>query len=193
MQRVLIWDIWTRLFHWSLVLCVLFLLFSGKTGNGFYEWHRYVGEAVFALLLFRLCWGFLGSSNNRLSSLVTHPKKGIGHFRALIHREVPVERGHNAAGGWAVLVMLLLLSFQALTGLFIADEEELIEGAFYNSIAGDLSEELLHLHHFNSGLIIAIVVVHVLMIAIYHFWAKTNLVSRMISGKGKWADGSEVP
>jgi len=190
MQRVLIWDIWTRLFHWSLVLCVFFLLFSGKTGNGFYEWHRYVGEAVFALLLFRICWGFLGSSNNRLSALVTHPKKSIEHLRALLRRDVAAERGHNAAGGWAVLLMLLLLSVQALTGFFIADEEELIEGAFFGSIPGDWSEELLQIHYFNSSLIIAIVAVHVLMIAAYHFWGRTNLVGRMTRGSAVWVEPS---
>jgi len=193
MQRVLTWDIWTRLFHWSLVFCVLFLLFSGKTGNGFYEWHRYVGEAVFALLLFRICWSFFGSANNRLTALFTHPKKSINHIGALIRRDVAPERGHNPAGGWAVLLMLLLLSFQALSGLFIADEEEFIEGAFYNSIPGDWSEELLQMHHFNSGLIIAIVVAHILMIAIYHFWGKTNLVRGMLTGRTLWPDGSQAP
>ena len=193
MQRVLTWDIWTRLFHWSLVFCVLFLLFSGKTGNGFYEWHRYVGEAVFALLLFRICWSFIGSANNRLTALFTHPKKSIDHIGALIRRDVAPERGHNPAGGWAVLLMLLLLSFQALSGLFIADEEEFIEGAFYGSIPADWSEELLHVHHANSSLIMAIVLVHVLMIVVYRLRGRTNLVSRMISGKAMWPDGVQVP
>jgi len=194
MQRVLIWDIWTRLFHWSLVLCVLFLLFSGKTGNGFYEWHRYVGEAVLALLLFRICRNFFGSSNNRLSALVTHPAKSVSHLKELlIHRQVAPERGHNPAGGWAVLLMLFLLTMQAVTGLLIADEEELIEGAFYGSIPADWSEELLHVHHLNSSFIMAIVVLHILMIAIYHFRGRTNLVSRMISGKAIWPDGVQVP
>jgi len=193
MQRVLVWDIWTRLFHWSLVLCVLFLLFSGETGNGFYDWHRYIGEAVLALLLFRICWSIIGSSNNRLSILVTHPKRSLDHLASLFRRRPPPERGHNPAGGWAVLLMLLLLSVQAFTGLFIADEDELLEGAFYQSISSDWSEELLHIHHFNSRLIIAIVVLHVLMIAVYRVWGKTNLVSQMLSGRGNWPDGSMVP
>ena len=194
MQRVLIWDIWTRLFHWSLVLCVLFLLLSGKTGTGFYEYHRYAGEAVFALLLFRICRNFYGSSNNRLSALITHPAKSISHLKELLlHREVAPERGHNPAGGWAVLLMLFLLSVQAVTGFLIADEEELIEGAFYGSIPADWSEELLHVHHANSSLIMAIVLVHILMIVVYRLRGRTNLVSRMISGKAMWPDGVQVP
>jgi len=172
MQRVLIWDIWTRLFHWSLVLCVLFLLISGKTYTGFYDYHRYVGEAVAALLLFRVCWSFFGSTNNRLSTLVTHPKKSIDHFLALFRREVVPERGHNPAGGWAVLIMLFLLSFQAVSGLFIADEEELIEGAFYKTLP---------------------VVAHVFMIAIYRIRGKTNLVGRIINGRVEWPDQVPVP
>jgi len=193
MQRILIWDVWTRLFHWSLVLCVLFLLFSGKTGNGFYDWHRYAGEAVVALLLFRLFWGVCGSTNARLSALISRPSRSIDHLLLLFRRELPPERGHNAAGGWAVLTMLVLLSIQALTGLFIADEEELLEGAFYQSISVEWSEELLSVHYFNSGLIISIVVLHALMIIVYRVWGKTNLVSAMISGRLEWPDGWQVP
>jgi len=178
-----IWDIWIRTFHWAFAGAVLFLLLSGETGFQFFEWHKRIGELVLLLLLFRFIWGFVGSSNARLLSLVKHPREAVSHLLHLIKGQVPQERGHNAAGGWAVVIMLLLVSFQAISGLFIADEDELIEGTFYGLLDSSLSEELLHLHHLNAQLLMLLVGIHVLMILIYWLRARQNLLMPMITGK----------
>ena len=141
-----IWDIWIRVFHWSFAATVIFLLVSGETGFLFFDWHKFVGEFVLALLLFRIVWGFVGSSNARLIVLFVNPQRAINHLLHLIRGGVSQERGHNAAGGWAVVVMLVLIAFQAISGLFIADEDELIEGAFYGSVDYGISERLLQMH-----------------------------------------------
>ena len=117
-----LWDIWVRLFHWSLVLAVLFQLFNGETGNGFYDWHRLLGEIILALLIFRLLWGLVGSVPARLLPLIRSPVAAISHLKHLLQGHVPPEPGHNAAGGWAVLMLLALLLVQAGTGMVIADE-----------------------------------------------------------------------
>jgi cytochrome b len=192
-ELVKIWDVWVRLFHWSLAGCVLFLLVSGTTGWQFFEWHRLVGEAVLALILFRLCWGLAGSSNARLGSLLSTPWQALQHLLALIRGSVPAERGHNAAGGWAVLIMLMLISFQAVSGLLIADEEELIEGAFYGTLSGELSDELLHLHHLNGTVLKVVVLVHVIMIGIYAWRASQNLLKPMLTGSMWWPTNTRPP
>lgn len=192
-QQVTVWDLWIRLFHWTLAVCVTFLLISGTTGWQFFEWHRFVGEAVAGLLLFRLCWGIVGSDNVRLHKLMSSPLNAIKHLSALAGGRVHPERGHNAAGGWAVLTMLCLIGFQAISGLFIADEEELIEGVFYGLLPGDVSEQLLHLHHANATLLKAIVLLHVLMIVVYAIRASQNLVRPMLTGKMLWPSSSPLP
>ena len=192
-QLVKIWDIWIRLFHWSLAALVLFLLISGTTGWQFYEWHRTAGETVLALLLFRLCWGLVGSDNARLTALVTKPLHALKHLVGLVKGRIPPERGHNSAGGWAVLAMLSLIGFQAISGLVIADEEEYIEGAFYGVLSDDLSYELLKLHIMNATIIKVVVAVHVLMILVYALRASHNLLTPMITGHIKWPSNVEVP
>lgn len=192
-QKVRIWDIWIRLFHWSLAGCVLFLLISGTTGWQFFEWHRNVGEFVLALLLFRLCWGFVGSGNAKLVKLVASPLRALAHLGHLARGQVAPERGHNAAGGWAVLLMLVLLSFQAVSGLFIADEDELIEGVFYGLLPGGLSEELLHLHHLNGDILKVVIGIHVLMVLLYALRAAQNLVKPMFTGWMQWPLSTELP
>jgi len=193
MNRIPIWDPWIRLFHWSLVFCVFFLLFSGKTGNGFYDWHRYVGECVFGLILFRLGWGIWGSSNGRLGSLFTHPAKSWSHLIHLFQRTLTPERGHNPAGGWATLIMLALIGIQATTGFFIADEEEFLEGALYSNVSSDWAEQLLQVHYLNANFIIAMVIVHIVMIFLYWIWAKVNLIKPMLSGSMEWRESSATP
>lgn len=188
-----IWDIWVRVFHWLLALAICFLLFSGETGFQFIEWHRYVGEFVVALLVFRLLWSFVGSSNASLFGLMAKPMRAVSHLVDLARGKVHQDRGHNAAGGWAVLVMLLLIGFQAVSGLFIADEDELIEGAFYGALDSGLSERLLHLHHTNAKVIMAVVGLHVLMVFVYLIRAGQNLIAPMITGRMHWRDSEALP
>lgn len=187
-----IWDIWIRLFHWSLAIAVLFLLFSGETNIGFLEWHRQIGELVLTLIVFRLIWGVIGSSNARLSQLVCNPRHTVHHFLELLKGRAAQERGHNAAGGWAVLIMLALIGFQAFSGMFIADEDELMEGALYGVLSPGISESLHHLHHQNAQFIQIIVTVHVLMVFVYLFYAKQNLIVPMITGKLRWSSSERT-
>ena len=188
-----VWDIWLRLFHWSLVCTVCFSLISGVTGVGFLDWHRFAGEIVLALIVFRLLWGVFGSSNAHLRSLIVNPVNVLHHFRSLAARKPAQERGHNAAGGWAVLVMLLLLSMQAITGLFIADDEEWVEGAFHGVLSQANSDFLYNIHHMNADLLKLILILHVVMIAAYFLYAGQNLVKPMITGRMKWVSKGEPP
>ncbi len=191
-QQVRVWDIWVRIFHLSFALSVLFLLVSGETGLGFFDWHKLAGELVLALVFFRLMWGVVGSSNARLLSLFQPPAAAISHLRGVLRGESHASRGHNAAGGWAVLLMLLLVSVQAVSGLFIADEDELIEGAFYAVASVEMSEWMYDIHEQNAELLQILVIVHVAMVFFYLIRAKQNLIAAMISGKMHWPDGQPV-
>lgn len=164
------------------------MLFSGKTGNFFFDWHRPVGEFVLALIVFRIIWGFVGSSNAKLLPLFTGPSAVLAHLKELLAGQVRTERGHNAAGGWAVIVMLVLIGFQAISGMLIADEEEFVEGRFYGLLDESTMFTLLSLHKANSNLLMTVVAVHILMIAVYRLRGKQNLLPAMITGRMKWPE-----
>lgn len=188
-----VWDVWIRLFHWSLAILVIFLIVSGSTGLGFYDWHRNAGELVVALVFFRIIWSFIGSSNASLVSLVTSPAKAVAHLKHLFKGDAGQHRGHNSAGGWAVLVMLFLLLVQGITGFFIADEDELVEGAFYGVFSSAQSELLHDIHHWNASLLQAVVYLHVFMIVGYFLFTRTNLLTPMITGKMPWSGATAAP
>jgi cytochrome b len=192
-QTIRIWDLWIRLFHWSLAATIVFLLVSGETGWMFFKWHRNAGEIALTLIVFRLLWGLFGSSNARLHSLVRNPAKAIAHIDELFKRKLPQERGHNAAGGWAVLLVLVSITVQAITGQFIADEEELIEGAFYGVASSNLTDLMYTVHMRNAQLLQIFVIVHVAMVFFYLLYARVNLIFPMINGSMKWTGSQKIP
>jgi len=151
------------------------------------------GEIALGLILFRLVWGLIGSSNARLTGLLVNPKLAVAHLRDLIRRRPHQERGHNAAGGWAVLAMLFSVLVQATTGLFIADEEGWVEGAFHGSLSSSVSDTLYNIHHINAGVLQLIVLLHIIMIGIYFFVGRQNLVMPMITGKIRWISENKAP
>ena len=192
-EQVRIWDIWVRLFHWSFAISVVFMLISGGTGWLFFDWHRTIGEWVMVLVVFRILWGIVGSSNARLTQLLHSPRSSIEHLTALFKRRLPSERGHNAAGSWAVLLMLLLIGVQAATGFFIADEDELIEGALYGSLSSATTELMYRIHNINAELLQVVVIVHVVMVFAYLFYGRQNLITTMIHGSMKWLSDAALP
>ena len=192
-QTIRIWDLWIRLFHWSLAITVVFLLYSGETGWMFFEWHKTIGEVVLALVVFRLLWGLFGSSNASLLSLIRSPGSGIAHLRELFSRKLPQERGHNAAGGWAVLLVLASIATQAISGQFIADEEEFLEGVFYGVVSSNTNALMYTIHMRNAALLKWFVLVHVVMVFVYLLYARVNLIFPMITGSMKWTGAQKIP
>ncbi len=190
---VKIWDIWLRLFHWTLAVTVIFLLLSGEFGWFFFEGHKLAGEIVVLLIIFRCVWGVIGSSNARLGALIAHPKYAITHLRDLFKGSVEQESGHSASGAWAVIIILTSVGFQAVSGLFIADQDELLEGVFYGVLSDDISSQLMSLHYQNARLIQIVLIVHVLMIGFYWLRGKINLLYPMITGYIKWSSEKPLP
>ena len=192
-QKIRIWDLWIRIFHWSLATTIVFLLVSGETGWMFFEWHKTAGEIALALVVFRLLWGLLGSSNARLLGLIQNPATALTHLKELFKRKLPQERGHNAAGGWAVLLVLASITAQAITGQFIADEEEFVEGAFYGVASGQVTDLMYTIHMRNADLLKIFVIVHVAMVFIYLIYARVNLIFPMLTGTMKWTGSQKIP
>src|SRR5215213_870886 len=120
-----VWDLPIRLFHWT--IAILVLVSWGSQELGWMQIHFYSGYLTLSLLLFRLVWGFIGSDTARFRSFLRSPLAGLHHLTQITRREPDTEIGHNAAGGWMVLVLLALLAAQATTGLF-SNDDIMLEG-----------------------------------------------------------------
>jgi cytochrome b len=180
---VRIWDLPTRLFHWSLVLLVVFSVTTAKIGGNWINWHLRSGYAVLTLIVFRLLWGFAGSRYALFAQFVRGPRATLAYLRGV----GPVSAGHNPLGAWSVLAMLTALLVQAVTGLF-ANDEIATEGPLSKLVSGATASWMTRIHSFNEKLIYALVALHVAAIAYYFFVKRENLVGPMLTGDKRAID-----
>ncbi|MGI9415984.1 MAG: cytochrome b/b6 domain-containing protein [Hyphomicrobiales bacterium] len=176
-----IWDLPTRIFHWALVIVVCTGWYLGQFGPFLKTWHIYCGYTVGALLVFRLIWGFAGGRASRFASFIHGPRAILGYMAHMFRRVPSHWPGHNPMGGWSAIAMLVSLMVQVGTGLF-TDDDIANSGPFAAYVGKELRGELTALHHLNSKLILALVVLHVAVIVFYRLWKHENLVRPMITG-----------
>jgi cytochrome b len=181
-ERKPVWDIFVRLFHWSLVASILFAWWSGEQGGNWMQWHMYAGYSVLGLVLFRLLWGFAGSHYARFSEFVRSPVHTVKYGLQLARRKEPHYIGHNPLGGWMVVLLLLLSAAQAGTGLF-ANDEIFTEGPLVHLVSYDLSVEITRWHKLIfDGLLIAIGL-HLLGVFTHQVFKREKLIQAMLHGR----------
>jgi len=185
-QQEKIWDPVTRLWHWVLVLAVGIGWSLGKFMSfDNIQWHFYLGYLVLGLMLFRYLWGFIGPAPIRYPALLPTPRGLSAYLRHLGQREPSGTPGHNPLGSISVILMLISITAQAVTGLFIVSDDFFESGPLASYVSEATVNRLTWWHHLNANFILALVVLHVGAILFYLLWKKENLVKPMISG-WKW-------
>ena len=171
-----VWDLPTRLFHWLLVLAIFSSWLSHEL-----EWiqvHTWSGYTVLVLAGFRLGWGFVGSAHSRFSDFMQSPAAVWRYWRG----GKPAQPGHNPAGGWAVLLMLLLILVQAMSGLFNSDGL-LFEGPLYHALGTVWTDKLGALHAQGFWALLGFIALHIGTVLYYQFGRRAeNLIGPMFTG-----------
>lgn len=183
----LIWDISTRIFHWALVSLVLFQWLSAEILDNAIDWHLLGGYTLLGLITFRIIWGFVGPEYVRFSNFIYTPKTILDYARHFFDRNSDVYTGHNPMGGLVVLVMLLLLLGQAVSGLFI-DDDIVTSGPYYGTIPTNLQTVMETLHHWCFDLLMYVVTAHIIVVLYYQFYKKQTLIAAMIHGRKMLVD-----
>ncbi|MGI9407160.1 MAG: cytochrome b/b6 domain-containing protein [Hyphomicrobiaceae bacterium] len=182
-QRERVWDGPVRLFHWALAVCVITAWYLGYfrsfTTIG---WHFYLGYAVAGLLMFRLVWGFIGSPSSRLSALIWPPRKVLAYAGAIGGRTPSNFPGHSPLGSLSVIAMLASLTVQVATGLCASDDALFSSGPLSEYFSSSTVITLTAVHHFNSRILLGLIILHILAIAYYLIWKRENLIVAMITG-----------
>lgn len=176
-----VWDLPTRLFHWVLVLLVVFSIVSAKIGGNWIDWHMRSGYCILALVLFRVMWGFAGPFHARFANFVRPPSAVFGYLRDLRNGRAAAPAGHNPLGALSVLAVLAVLLLQASTGLF-ANDSISSEGPLAKLVSSATSDLLTRVHKINQFVIFALIALHLAAIAYYYFARRENLVLPMITG-----------
>jgi len=181
MRRIRVWDLPLRLFHWALVLAVLAAFVAVNIDA--MDWHRRAGLAVLGLIVFRVVWGFTGSTHARFRDFVRGPRTILDYLAGRWHGQ-----GHNPLGALSVLAMLGVLGAQAVAGLF-ANDDATFSGPLAGLVSGDTSDLVTSLHHLQALLIVLLVLLHLGAIGWYSLVKKQDLVRPMITGRRDVDDG----
>jgi cytochrome b len=172
-----VWDLPTRLFHWTLAVLVAFSVVSVKLGGFWMDWHMRSGYAILALVLFRVLWGFAGNRYARFSHFIRPPAVIVDYLRGRAAHGA----GHSPLGALSVLAMLALLLLQASTGLF-SNDGNFTEGPLAKLVSGTLGERLSTVHRWGEWAIYGLVGLHLVAVAYYSAFRSLGLVRPMLTG-----------
>ena len=168
MKRILVWDLPVRLGHWLMAGGFALAWLTGDSE----EWrlvHVAAGGTVVGVALFRLLWGLVGTRYARFADFVRGPHAAIAYLKSLLGPRPAHCVGHNPAGAWAIVLLLALGLLTGAAGWLT-----------YQEIGGELFEEL---HEGLASTMLAVVVVHLVGVAVGSLVHRENLPRTMITGR----------
>jgi cytochrome b len=172
-----IWDLPHRLFHWLLAVSVEASYITAKIGGSLIDWHGRLGIFILGLLIFRIIWGFIGSTHSRFSTFFPTFSRLADYLKG---RWQGI--GHNPLGALSVIALLATVAIQVGTGLF-ANDDIAFEGPLFDVVDKSFSNKLTGLHSTTFYVLLGFVVLHIVAIIFYRWVKKTNLVTPMLTGK----------
>ena len=162
------------------------ILFSWWTVHNHHtDWHIWSGCAILTLLIFRILWGFVGSSTARFSTFVRGPRAVRDYSRG---RWTGI--GHNPLGAISVLALLAAVGVQVGLGLFSEDEDGIYLGPLSGLVSTDTSDKARDIHELWFNVILGLIALHLLAILYYRLRGR-KLTMPMITGRADTAGDSE--
>ena len=167
-ERRLVWDLPTRLFHWSLALSFICAYLTGESER----WaliHLTCGYTLLGLIAFRLIWGLIGTSYARFSNFAPTPSIVLKYLADLFKQRPAHYIGHNPLGALGIFALLLL-------GLVCS-----ISGWLINAEVGPYWLEPVHL--ISADIMVILVVTHIAGVLVTSYLHRENLIKAMLDGK----------
>lgn len=182
-QTVNVWDLFIRIFHWTLVAGFTTAFLSGEFH--FPQVHALIGYVLCALLVARIYWGFMGSQYARFASFVFSPGETLAYIRGMLKGHPRHYFGHNPAGALMVFALLATLTLILATGLVTLSVID-FEGPLLflaNQVSDETSYAFRRLHKLLPYAGLALVGLHIAGVAAGSFQHRENLVKAMFTGK----------
>ena len=172
-----LWDRAVRVIHWYLPLAIAFMWWSGE--EGLYDWHSWVGYSLLVAVGTRGCWGIIGSQSARFAAFLASPSAVVAYVRGRPYQG----EGHNPLGGWATVILLLVIFLQGLSGLFVTDDV-MFEGPLM-FWGGEWSGVFAEWHELNWLVLQVLIVLHLVALTYHQLYRKEPLIGAMWWGKTK--------
>lgn len=193
MKRILVWDIPTRLFHWTLAASFAVAWLSSESD----QWlsvHIFCGYLMLGMIGFRLIWGFAGGHYARFGSFLYGPRAGLAYLREVLAARARRYVGHNPAGSVAIFLLLGLGLAVGISGIVTQGGEER-HGMLAGVISIAVGRMFKEAHEIAATLMLLLVSVHIAGVAVESWLHKENLPRSMVTGlkaapEGTAASGS---
>jgi cytochrome b len=172
-----VWDLFVRVFHWSLVasFSIAFL-----TGDEMETLHIWAGYAAAGLVTLRLVWGLIGSKYARFAQFVRSPASVLRYMGDIATGREARYIGHNPAGGAMVLALLTMLVVLSITGILMTTP------AYWHS------KPLEEIHEVIANLTLGLVILHIAGVALASVRHHESLVRAMITGRKRAPEKGDV-
>ena len=164
---VRVWDPFVRVFHWSLVSCVVLNFFVVDDGETL---HQFIGYLAAGLVAARFVWGFVGSEYARFANFFPTPVRLRAHLAAMRTGRRDFQPGHNPLGALMMLALMALVLALGLTGFLQTTD------AFWGE------EWLEQIHEALAATLIALAGIHAAAAIVMGRLERVNLVGAMITG-----------
>lgn len=174
-----VWDTPLRIFKWSFAF--LFAL-AYITEDEIETLHFFAGFTLAGLVVFRLIWGIIGNRYARWSQFLTGKQAIQTYLGELLSPHPKRYLGHNPAGGWMIVFLIIGVSLTALSGMALIATDGLgpLSHTFLANFDEDAFEEIHEL--FANGTLL-LVLVHIAGVFVSSVLHKENLVRAMITGR----------
>lgn len=166
-QRILVWDVPTRVFHWLLALSFAGAFLTAESER-YRDVHVLLGYTLLGLIAFRLLWGFFGTRYAQFRSFLYKPREVLAYLLSLAKGKPAHFVGHNPVGSVAIWLLLALGISSGLTGVML-----------FQDIGGETVEEL---HELVSNSMLVVVLIHISGVVVSSVLHRENLVRSMVTG-----------
>ena len=177
---VLVWDLPTRVFHWTLVVFFFSAMATGDPDR-FRDLHVYFGYVVLGLICFRIFWGLAGSRYARFKAFLYGPRAAFAYLADVMAARADRHVGHNPAGSVGIYLLLALGLVICVTGIVVLGAEE-AQGIFKTLADRPLGEFTRGLHESLAWLMLALVLVHIGGVVVESLVHRENLAKAMFTG-----------
>lgn len=209
-NRIYVWELPVRIYHWVNALCVLSLIVTGYLiGNplaisysneayqqywfGTVRFVHFVSAFVFFFnFLVRIYWGFVGNRYARWTNFIPHYAGQIREAWEVLKVDIlqteprgRISIGHNALAGMIYFLSFLIFLFQSFTGfaLYSSMSTSFLPGLFawvVPLMGGDMAVRWWH--HTAMWFFVVFAIIHVYLVFYHDYVEGRGTTSSMVGG-----------
>lgn len=168
MNRILVFDIAARLFHWAFAVSLVAAIAIGffvDDEQPLFQLHMIFGIVATFLLVVRIVMGVVGSRYSRFSSYPLRPREIVSYMITAVASKTRLYTGNNPGSALAAVLMFLLVPALLISGI------------------GYGGEPIKELHELVAWALLAVIVLHLAGLAWHTFRHRENISLAMVTGK----------